>query len=336
MLRSIVTTAKRGFMKAGFDFGSKNVSAAIIDEASPGKINTYVIAHNGNLSEAYQNIRNMIDMDFRNASIESYGITGNIDIEGFECIDRLLAEIEAAAFLKTEAANIISAGNETFFLIILDADGNYVEHTVNPLCASGTGSFLEQQAGRLGTTVEELTRIAASFEGKSPVIATRCSVFAKSDIIHAQAEGYSKEAIAAGLCQGIADSIISNLIKGRRLTGNTIFTGGLSNSDKIVGEISKKLGIIPVIPEHNMYFGAIGAALLGNSDNPEKSFLSTSIKNKRNKRDKITIDPSLSAMYESGDRFYIDNGVEVTEYCMPKEKEICVYLGIDIGSTSRL
>jgi len=72
-------------------------------------------------------------------------------------------------------------------------------------CAAGTGSFLDQQARRLKLKRDrELSRIAFNNKGVIPKIATRCAVFAKTDLVHAQQEGYSLEEICDGLCYGLA------------------------------------------------------------------------------------------------------------------------------------
>jgi predicted CoA-substrate-specific enzyme activase len=320
-------------MNAGFDFGSKNISAVIIDIDKKAIKGTYSLAHNGNIPEAYGRILDEMSKTIRIEDVGSFGFTGNLEIKGISCIDQILAVTEANRFLNTGASSIISLGNQTFSLIILDKNGNYVEHTVNPMCASGTGSFLEQQAERIGLTADELAEMAYKFKGKAPGIATRCAVFAKSDIIHAQAEGFTREAIAAGLCEGIADSVISNLLKGRSLFGKVAFTGGLSNNRKLVGEIAKRLEIEPVVSKENVFFGAIGAALLGNLKSFDTESLTGAFKIKRDKRERLTVDlkdyPDFSEDFSC-----VEDEVEITEYDMPDRGPISVYMGIDIGSTS--
>ena len=119
-------------------------------------------------------------------------------------------------------------GGQSFMLILLDGDGEYVEHAANPPCASGSGSFLEEQAERLGVPVKELARRAAQFSGRAPRIATRCAVFAKTDIIHAMQQGYTLDAVSAGLCEGIARSMLDVLLKGRPLCAPVGLVGGVA------------------------------------------------------------------------------------------------------------
>ena len=122
---------------------------------------------------------------------ERFGVTGSVELDHFPTIDTAIAAVEANRFLKTGARHILGIVARPLSHL-LDERGNYTEHSVNPLCASGTGSFLDQQAERIAVTTEELARRAEAFSGKTPSIATRCAVFAKSDITHAQAEGFTK------------------------------------------------------------------------------------------------------------------------------------------------
>lgn len=317
-------------MKVGFDIGSKTIKSVVIDN---GKIiDSNYILHDGDIKQSFINTFNLILSKY-SKSIESFGICGNVSLNGIKVIDNIVANVVANKFLNTKCRNILSVGFETFSLMILDEELNYIEHSSNPLCASGTGSFLDQQAERIGLSTEELAEVAYSFNGKTPKIATRCAVFAKSDIIHSQAEGYSKEAIATGLCEGLASSIIANLLKGRELKGDVLFIGGLSKNRKIVLEVQKLLNRKVVTSNDSLFFGAIGAALLGNETDLNIENLSETFSIHRQKRDKMIIKQNNYPDFKEDKTYYEDN-IEVTEYA-PLDKDLYdIYLGIDIGSTS--
>lgn len=91
---------------------------------------------------------------------------------------------------------LLISGGEKIRFIELDGEGNYRRHVSNSECASGTGSFLEQQAARLGLSLENLEKLAYEYEGEILAMATRCAVFARIDLIHRQQEGYSVASIA--------------------------------------------------------------------------------------------------------------------------------------------
>ena len=109
-------------------------------------------------------------------------------------------------------ASILNVGGEKFSLIRFDKDGHYQSLRSNTSCAAGTGGFLDQQAKRLSLKDSaELSKKALANTGETPKIASRCSVFAKTDIIHRQQEGYSLEEICDGLCRGLANNISDTL-----------------------------------------------------------------------------------------------------------------------------
>ena len=94
-------------------------------------------------------------------------------------VDFVNAEIKAVRRVFPEARNIINVGGSSVTLVQIDERGNFLDYNTNSLCAAGTGSFLDQQAERLNIRYEDLA--AMPHESSPPAIATRCSVFAKSD-----------------------------------------------------------------------------------------------------------------------------------------------------------
>ena len=200
-------------------------------------------------------------------------------------IDNTLAQIEGARMLLPECRNVFTIGGQTFSLIFFDERGGYKEHSINAPCAADTGSFIEQQAERLLLSVMDLATKAAEFEGKTPVIATRCAVFAKTDIIHAMQEGYSLEAVCAGLCEGIARNVLDALIKGRETVEPVGLIGGISLNQSIAGSMEKILGKEIRIPAHSQVAGAVGAARLGDLREYRPELVS------RNSRDRTSREP---------------------------------------------
>lgn len=318
-------------MKTGIDFGSKNIHFVVLDEENK-PVFKGSRAHNGDLSGTYGTVLQEIEAAC-GGDITTLGVTGNIDLPGTRVYDSVIAAVEANRLMQTGCQNIISIGCESFCLIRLDENQNYVEHFINSDCASGTGSFIDQQAERLGFTTERLAEKACEYNGTAPSIATRCAVFAKSDIIHAQAQGFSKEAIACGLCIGVTRSVLSNTVKGREITGSIMFIGGMSRNRKIVNEISDSLNREVVVHEESLCFNAIGAAMLGEISWKQSAGLVNVIRKKREVRKALSINLEHYPDFSS-DEAYVSNGVEVTLYNTPAGKTCDVYLGIDVGSTS--
>ncbi len=176
--------------------------------------------------------------------------------------DATVAGLEGARALAPDARNVLSIGGGSFSLIELNEDGGYRRSTLNSACASGTGAFLDQQALRLQIPPEELAERARRYPHEPPAVATRCAVFAKSDMIHLQQEGFTADAIAAGLCRGLGQSTVDGLLGGRRLEGATALIGGVALNPVVVDAVREKLGTETLRPERPELAGAWGAALL--------------------------------------------------------------------------
>ena len=102
-----------------------------------------------------------------------------------------------------------------------------VDYQTSGECAAGTGSFIDQQATRLLYSVEEVGP-AACGASCAARIAGRCSVFAKTDMIHAQQKGYTTEQILRGLCDAVARNFKSSIVKGRAVVAPVAFIGGVA------------------------------------------------------------------------------------------------------------
>jgi predicted CoA-substrate-specific enzyme activase len=165
------------------------------------------------------------------------------------------------AFRRTKPSNIqcpavICAGGETFMVYKLNAHGRITNVFTGNKCAAGTGEFFLQQLGRLGTTLDEASRW--TMEVTPYPVSGRCSVFCKSDCTHATNKGISKERVAAGLGQMMANKILE-LLKGIDCR-NVMLTGGTSQNQMMVRCLKKAVpGLL--IPAQAPYFEALGAAL---------------------------------------------------------------------------
>ncbi len=170
-------------------------------------------------------------------------------------------------------AGILQIGGEKFSLSLFDELGNYIGAKHNTSCAAGTGSFLDQQAGRLDlSSSEQISEHALSNTKDRPDIATRCAVFAKTDLIHAQQEGYDIAQICDGLCFGLAKNIANTLFKQKNqfkqngLNSNDfdskiLFCGGVSKNICVKNHLESILGIAFFMDDASQFYGAIGAAL---------------------------------------------------------------------------
>jgi activator of 2-hydroxyglutaryl-CoA dehydratase len=141
---------------------------------------------------------------------------------------------------------------------------------MNTVCAAGTGSFLDQQAARLGISIEEFGDLA--LKANHPVrIAGRCTVFAETDMIHKQQMGHSVEDIVAGLCDSLVKNYLNNVCRGKEILSPIVFQGGVAANRGIQKAIERELHSSLIIPEHFDVMGAIGAAKLVKKAKPSET-----------------------------------------------------------------
>ena len=149
-----------------------------------------------------------------------------------------------------------------------------VDYQTSGECAAGTGSFIDQQATRLLYSIEEVGP-AACGASCAARIAGRCSVFAKTDMIHAQQKGYTTEQILRGLCDAVARNYKSSLVKGRAVVPPVAFIGGVAMNQGVRNALREAFKLKEadlLIPEHYAWLGAVGAAMLEAEEYRKRSF----------------------------------------------------------------
>ncbi len=171
-----------------------------------------------------------------------------------------VASVSAARRTHPKAAGVLQVGAEKFSLAVFDAAGRYRGSRTNTSCAAGTGAFLDQQAVRLGLgTAEHLCQVALTCSTAGPKIASRCAVFAKTDLIHAQQQGYRLAEISDGLCRGLAKNIVDTLFSADIGEGDIVFCGGVSRNGAVGRHIAELTGRRIITPPDGHLYGAIGA-----------------------------------------------------------------------------
>ncbi|OHD15197.1 MAG: hypothetical protein A2Y38_04800, partial [Spirochaetes bacterium GWB1_59_5] len=261
-----------------------------------------------------------------------------------------VAALESVRSRHPDAGAVLIVGGEKYSLARFNAGGEYEGSRSNSGCAAGTGSFLDQQSGRLELTgSSELSKLALGNRGEPPRVATRCAVFAKTDLIHAQQEGYSLAAISDGLCRGLARNLVDALFSGEPVRGPVVFSGGVALNDAVLERVRAITGLELVRDEEAPWHGAIGAALLLLREGRKgKTFLSASALRTTLPLDRDGFYPPLAltrsgypdfSAHESYRESTRERGgrpgsvVEVDVYQATPEA-LDAWLGIDIGSTS--
>jgi predicted CoA-substrate-specific enzyme activase len=255
---------------------------------------------------------------------------------GCEPINEITTHGMAGASFYPEAKTIIEIGGQDSKLILLDKldDGQtvIVDSQMNDICAAGTGSFLDQQAYRMGLTVEKLS--AKACLARNPAkISGRCSVFAKTDMIHMQQNGISIEDLSAGVCMAVARTYIENLVKGREIKTPILFQGGVAQNTgvkKAFVELLKLKENDIIIPENFSLMGAIGAILHG---------LRKNTTNKITKEELISkILANAHTPLKNTQLKSLSHANIITEQHpvmnVNRNQSVNVYVGIDVGSVS--
>jgi len=173
------------------------------------------------------------------------------------------------AVIHPETHTIFEMGGETSKFIRLEAAdqagcAGIADYQTNGDCAAGTGSFMDQQASRLLYDIEDVGDIVLD-AGKAASIAGRCSVFAKSDMIHAQQKGYQPPEVLRGLCDAVMRNFKGTIAKGKVVEPPIAFIGGVAANSGAVQSLREAFDLKDdqlFVPEFHSSMGAIGAALI--------------------------------------------------------------------------
>src|SRR3989339_700089 len=216
----------------GLDIGSVSVKAVLINERKEILENHYVRSH-GQTVETFllvlKDIFNRTHID----DIDGIAITGTggkfvSELMNIAFINEVVAHSTATTTMYPEVHTIIEIGGEDSKLMLIEKDESTLktkvsDFSMNTMCAAGTGSFLDQQATRLGVAIEKEFGELSLKSRNPPRIAGRCSVFAKTDMIHLQQEGTPVHDIVAGLCYAMARNFRSNIGKGKEFSKPVVF-----------------------------------------------------------------------------------------------------------------
>ncbi|MBM4319096.1 MAG: hypothetical protein FJ125_03850, partial [Deltaproteobacteria bacterium] len=135
-------------------------------------------------------------------------------------------------------------GHGARYVLLHPETGALLDYGLNQQCAAGSGSFFEQQAGRLGFTVPALAALAASAP-RGASVAGRCSVFAKSDMIHLQQKGTPVAEIAYGLCLAMARNFLATVLRGREVEPPLLLAGGTAANQGLIRAFAELLELGP-------------------------------------------------------------------------------------------
>ncbi len=267
----------------GVDIGSISINTVLIDTRGQVMEEYYDYCHGRPfhvlLSRLQDIFRSYSEKDMISVSFTGMGGKIAAELLGGQHINEVVAQSAAVGRLYPEVRTVIEMGGEDSKLIfmvdgVVGENAHLSDFSMNSLCAAGTGSFLDQQAKRIGISIEKEFGEMAMKSVNPPRIAGRCSVFAKSDMIHLQQIATPIEDIIAGLCYAVARNLRTTLGRGKHIVPPVSFHGGVAANAGMVRAFKDTLKLSDsdfIIPKHHASMGAIGAvyASTANQESPK-------------------------------------------------------------------
>lgn len=323
----------------GIDVGSVSVNLAVVTQE--GEIlHTRYVRHKGRPMQVTADEVDSLLLQYgdRIAGCAATG-TGGRPVAGTldgVFVNEVIAQASASAHLYPHVRTVIEIGGEDSKLISLKPGANggpasIADFQMNTVCAAGTGSFLDQQATRMNLDIEEFGELALKSE-TPPRVAGRCTVFAKSDMIHLQQKATPVHDIVAGLCFALARNFKSTVGAAKQIDTPVAFQGGVAANPGIVRAMKSVLGLEDgdlIISKEFGCTGAIGAALVAlRGDMPAARFEGLS---------ELREGCQPGSQDQASEKpLRLDRSVLPADNSCdpPPSQKVAAYLGVDVGSVS--
>jgi len=325
----------------GLDIGSVSLNTVLLDEKYNVVENYYDYVHGKPFHVLNERLKSLSEK-YPAGSLSGIAITGTggklaTELIGGVFVNEIIAQATSCGRLYPEVKTVIEIGGEDSKLIILEKDpaggpSKLVDFEMNSICAAGTGSFLDQQARRIGVPIEKEFGEMALRSENPPRIAGRCSVFAKSDMIHHQQIATPLHDIVAGLCFALARNFRSNVGKSKEFNKPVIFSGGVAANIGMIRAFREVLELKEdelIIPQYHASMGAIGAVMYAHSNKLEMNSFPGLGNLEKYLSDTTSAFASLPKLKES--EAVYDKAVNFKKN---GNERLPVYLGIDVGSLS--
>ena len=320
----------------GIDAGSTTVKAAVID-GSGNLIYSSYVRHFAKVKETVLAELSVIKEKFGGeyaVSITGSAGLGLSERSGLNFVQEVQAAFIAIKKLYPDADAAIELGGEDAKIIFITGGA---EQRMNGSCAGGTGAFIDQMATLLNISVEEMDEISLDAQKIYP-IASRCGVFAKSDIQPLLNQGAKKSDIAASIFQAVVDQTVSGLAQGRKIKGKVLFLGGplyfLKGLRRAFVNTLGLSGDGAVFPENAPCLMAIGAAYNSSVVTPESIDCIISKISGAKEGGEITLGRRLFVSREEYAEFVKRHRATDLQFADISAYSGDCYLGIDSGSTT--
>ena len=325
-------------LRIGIDIGSTTVKVVVLDEQNKLLFRSYERHYSKTRERACETLKS-ISGQLSGQRVKLV-ITGSAGLgvakaAGLDFVQEVYATAAAVNTYIPDTDAVIELGGEDAKIIFF---GGALEERMNGSCAGGTGAFIDQMATLMNVSVNELDSLSLKHEKIYP-IASRCGVFAKSDIQPILNQGGRKEDVAASIFQAVVDQTVAGLTQGRELKGKIVFLGGplhfLMGLRQRFVETLKLDGEHAVFPEDGDCFAAMGAALCATDYEPVP--FEDALKRLEESRETNTSADTMPPLFDTQEEY--DAFLVRHNASRPPEADIHTYagpawLGMDAGSTT--
>lgn len=322
----------------GIDIGSTTAKAVLLNESFDTVFETYERHYSRTrekCAELFSRTAALVGDEKVHTAISGSAGMGIASAIGVPFIQEVVSEGEVVKRLEPDTSCIIELGGEDAKIIFLQGG---TDERMNGTCAGGTGAFIDQMATLLDVTVDELDRLSLNYEKIYP-IASRCGVFAKTDIQPLINQGARKEDIAKSIYQAVVNQTIAGLAQGRAIKGKVMFLGGpLSFLKGLRQSFTQTLSLKEsdaVFPEYARTCVALGAAYYASSlpNRYKPADLTARISSVKNTGEVRILAPLFKNEGEYA-AFLQGHGAAHVKTRSINEYRGGAYLGIDCGSTT--
>ena len=325
-------------LRVGIDIGSTTVKVVVLDEHNKLLFRSYERHYSKTRERACQTLRSISEMlagqQIRVTITGSAGL-GVANAAGIDFVQEVYATAAAVNTYIPDTDAVIELGGEDAKIIFF---GGALEERMNGSCAGGTGAFIDQMATLMNVSVQELDALSLKHEKIYP-IASRCGVFAKSDIQPILNQGGRKEDVAASIFQAVVDQTVAGLTQGRELKGKIVFLGGPLHF--LMGLRERFVDTLKLDADHAIFpkdgdcFAAMGAALCA-ADYATAPFEDVLKKLEESVETTTAVDtmPPLFNDQEEYDAFCARHNANHPPEVDAKTYTGPAWLGIDAGSTT--
>ena len=322
----------------GIDVGSTTAKIVLIENGQLvyEKYERHFSQVRAKISEMIKKISDRISGRTLSVAISGSAGLGLAGAAGIPFVQEVFATGETVKALAPDTSAVIELGGEDAKVIFFEGG---MEERMNGSCAGGTGAFIDQMATLLNVSNEEMDRLALAHERIYP-IASRCGVFAKTDIQPLLNQGARKEDIAASIYQAVVNQTIAGLAQGRKIAGRVMFLGGplyyCKGLRERFTETLKLDSDSAIFPDYGRFAVAIGAAIFACGQKESFSYEELIEKIEAAKSEQSvtgTLDP-LFRTKEEYTEFLTRHGAADIPALNPMEYSGNAYLGIDCGSTT--